>query len=85
MTKGHPAKSHIIPQFIQPELLQYPQMEKEVTWQWEEASETRLKIPTWETGYIIQEPGCTEICAGCGQAASHTGVSQVKSHLGEPM
>jgi len=75
VTKGHPAKktrSHITPQLLRPELLQYPQIEKEVTWQ-------------WEAGYITQEPGCTEIFAGCGQAASHTCVSQVKSHLGKPM
>ena len=70
---------------ICPELLQYPQMEKGVTWQWEEAIQMRLKIPTWEAGYIIQEPGWSEICAGSGQPASHTWASQVKLHLGKPV
>lgn len=50
--------------------------DKEVTWLREEVTQTRLKIPTWEAGSIIQAPGCSQSCAGCGQAA--------KPHLSEP-
>lgn len=76
MTKGHPAKKRQKATFLHLELLQFPQMEKEMTWLREEGTQTKVKIPSWEAGSITQEPGCNESCAGCGQAA--------KPHLSEP-
>lgn len=47
--------------FLHLELLQYPQMEKEVMWLREEVTQTRLKIPTWEAGSYYKNQAVMQV------------------------